>query len=64
MQKWIFWFLCKELKIFDSKLIRKIEEKFNFYTILKYSTICLIWCLICLNPIGRSEMEFISVITW
>ena len=30
VQKWISWFLCKNLKVFDSKLIRKIKRNLNF----------------------------------
>ena len=34
-----------------------------FYIILKYSTMPLIWYLICYNSISRSNMEFIYVIS-
>ena len=55
----ISWFLCKKHKIIDRNIIDELKWELNFFhTYLKYSTIALIWYLICKNLISRSDTVF------
>ena len=64
MEKWIFHdFLVKSSKFLTAIWFAKLTEIEIFCNILKYWIIPLIWYLICKNPISKSEMTFICIIS-